>query len=173
MKRANLFRALTVAGALLIVVGAMFALYMLATEETRNVISVQISDIRSGGNSLAKEITFESLALVPGDECEYDVVLKRDRAQSYGTYILTLDFVEIAESPLKEYARVRILLDDTPVYDELLVTAMDDENLVMTVDFEGRKKADMKIQYYLPLEVGNEAKKATAQFKLVLTATNE
>ena len=59
------------------------------------------------------------------------------------------------------------------VCDELLADAIEDDNIVFPVDFEANDKNEIKIVYYLPLDVGNEAKKAEAQFELILTASNE
>ena len=40
-------------------------------------------------------------------------------------------------------------------------------------DFRENKNTELKVIYYLPLDVGNEAKNAEAIFELQLTASNE
>ena len=166
MPRSRFMRILLVAGSVLIVVGVVLMTWMLTTEDERSVIEVQLFD----GRSSTEEIKFEGLALVPGEECEYEIVLKSESDDSYN---VGFDFVETAESPLKNFARVKILLNDTVVRDELLDTAFTGEDLVLPVEFAQEKIITLKVVYYLPLEVGNEAKNAGAQFKLVLTASNE
>ena len=167
MPKSKLMRILLVAGSVLIVVGVALMTWMLTTEDERSVIEVQLFD----GRTSTEEIKFEGLALVPGQECEYDIVLKSDNAD---TYEMRFDFVETAESPLKNFACVKIMANDTVVRDELLDAAFTGEELVLPVEFTSQEKVmTLKVIYYLPLEVGNEAKNAGAQFKLVLTASNE
>ena len=173
MRKTHIFHGLIILGSLLIIVSSVFVLYLIDTEEERNVISVPLSGMPADGETVVGEITFDDLVLVPGTQCEYDVVLARDRTYSKGKYIFSLDFVEVAPSPLKEHAYVKIIYDDTVVCDELMTTVMESDDIVVTISFDGHKEKTLKIIYYLPDEVGNEAKNAGAQFKLVLTATND
>lgn len=163
MFKSKWMRFLLIAGSVLIVVGVGLMTWMLATEDERNVIEVKLSDG-------AAEILFEGLALVPGGECEYEIELKKDNAD---TYDLTMDFIEAEESPLKNFVRVKILAGDSVLHDDLLANVFDGEGIVLPVDFNGDKNTRLKIVYYMPIEVGNEAKNAEALFKLVLTASNE
>lgn len=169
MPRSRRLRFLIVAGAVLIVGGVLLWLWMQTTADERNTIEVRLSH----GNDTTTEIKFEDFALIPGEECEYDIILKQSKGFWEDQYLLSLDFVELADSPLKEYARVRIVSADTIVHDELLATVLEDEDIQFTVDFGKEKTAVLKILYYIPPEVGNEAKNAEALFKLVLTASNE
>ena len=68
---------------------------------------------------------------------------------------------------------MKIVSNGETVYDELLATAFEDEILVLPVDFNEGINTELKIVYYLPLEVGNEAKNAEAVFEVLLTASNE
>ena len=47
------------------------------------------------------------------------------------------------------------------------------ENLNTTQIYTHIENTELKIVYYLPLEVGNEAKKAEAFFELLIKASNE
>ena len=169
MTRGRLLQILLIVGSILIIIGVSLIGWMLNTEEDRNVIVVVLSDNPTN----AKEIEFESLALVPGEKCEYEIILKKDKAHKGDSYKLSLDFVELEESPLKEYARVKILSNGTVVHDELLANVLEGGDIVFTVDFSEGENTSLKLLYYLPLEVGNEAKNAGALFKLVLTASGE
>ena len=51
--------------------------------------------------------------------------------------------------------------------------AFEKEKIVLPVDFDEGENTELKIVYYLPLDVGNEAKNAEAVFELLLTASNE
>ena len=86
---------------------------------------------------------------------------------------LSLDFAELRESPLKNFLRVKIVTNDTVVYDELLADAFVDEPLVLPVDFTESKNIVLRIIYSLPEDVGNEAKNAEALFELIITASTE
>ena len=80
--------------------------------------------------------------------------------------------LETEEGTLKHYARVKILANDEVLHDELLATAFENDNIVIPIDFRKDKNTELKIVYYLPLEVGNEAKNTEAVFELQLTASN-
>ena len=77
------------------------------------------------------------------------------------------------EKTLKNFARVKILVKGEAVYDELLANALKDENISFSVDFGEDKNTELTVVYYLPIEVGNEAKNAEAIFELLITASNE
>ncbi len=164
MSKSSFMRVIMVAGSVLIIIGVTLMVWMLATEADRNVIKVVIADGET------QSIEFESLSLVPGGECEYKVVLKNDNGNKYD---LSLDFVEIEEKTLKNFARVKILSGDGVVYDDLLATTFENENIVLPIDFSEDKNTELTIVYYLPVDVGNEAKNAEATFELLLTASSE
>ena len=164
MPRSKLMRLILIAGSVLILIGVSLMTWMLATEEERNNIKVELD----GGETEVLE--FEALRLVPGSQCEYTITLKNGNTDQYN---LTLDFKETEEKTLKKYARVKILSEEAEVYDELLETAFENEGIVLPVDFKQDLNTVLKIVYYLPIEIGNEAKNAEALFDLVLTASNE
>ena len=88
-------------------------------------------------------------------------------------YDLSLDFIETEEKTLKHFARVQIVANGDVVCDELLATVFEDEDIILPIDFtEDNKSIELKIVYYLPIEIGNEAKNAEAVFELLLTANN-
>ncbi len=164
MAKSKLMRVLLIAGSALMLVGVALMTWMLATEDERNVIEVRL------GEGETKTLEFENLCLIPGEECEYVVELE---AESVKQYDLTLDFAETEEGTLKHFARVRIIANGEILYDDLLATAFDSELPTLPVDFYEEKNTELKILYYLPLDVGNEAKNAQAIFDLLLTASNE
>lgn len=164
MPKSKLTRIILIAGSVLIIVGVSLMGWMLATEDERSVIEVQLE------NGKTQSVEFENLSLVPCEECEYTIKLEKSRADKYD---LNLDFVEIEEKTLKNYARVKIIANGEVVCDELLATVFENEDIVLPVDFGEDKNTELKIVYYLPIEIGNEAKKAEAIFELLLTASNE
>ena len=165
MPKSKLMRIILIAGRVLIIVGVSLMGWMLATEDERGVIEVKLEDGK------IESLAFEDLTLVPGEECEYIIKLEKSGASKYD---LELDFVDTdEEKTLKNYARVKILANGEVVSDELLADAFENEKIILPVDFDEGKNTELKIVYYLPLEVGNEAKKAEAFFELLLKASNE
>ena len=139
---------------------------LLTTEEERNSINVHINE------SSEKTLEFKDLFLLPGESCEYTIKLNGERSKQYD---LSFDFIDVEEEKtLKDFARVRIEAGGDVICDELLADAFESENIVASIDFENEKNTEILIVYYLPIDVGNEAKNAEAVFELRLTAkTNE
>lgn len=164
MPKSKLIRIILSVGSILIIVGVSLLGWMLSTKDDTTVIEVQIEDGKT------QSVEFERLGLVPGEECEYTVKLKKPNADEYD---LSLSFVETEEKTLKNFARVKIIANGEVVSDELLATAFESEGTVLHVDFIEDKNTEIKLVYYLPIEIGNEAKNAEAIFDLVLTASNE
>lgn len=164
MRKSIFMRITLIVGSILIIVGVSLMMWMLTTEDERNVIKVSLDS----GDS--KPIKFEALKLVPGDECEYTVKLVRGGADNYS---LKMDFVETGDGMLKNFARVKIITGDNVVYDELLADTIENENIMLPIDLKKEKSKELRIVYYLPLDVGNEAKNAEALVGLILTASNE
>ena len=165
MPKSNLMRIILIAGSVLIIVGVSLMGWMLATEDERGVIEVKLEEGKT------ESLVFEDLSLVPGEECEYTVQLKKTSASKYD---LELDFVDIDdEKTLKNYVRVKIVIDSEVISDQLLADAFENEKIVLPVDFKEGENTELKIVYYLPLDVGNEAKNSEAVFELLLTASNE
>lgn len=160
----NLKRIILTVGSLMIIVGVSLMGWMLANENDQGVIDVKLEDGQT------ESLSFEHLTLIPGQECEYVIQLEKT---SENTYNLELDFVELEEKTLKNYARVKIVAGDEIVCDELLADAFENDAIVLPVDYAAGQNTELKIVYYLPSEVGNEAKKAEAIFELLLTASNK
>lgn len=164
MPKSKLMRIMLIAASALMIVGVSLMTWMLATDDERNVIKVSIDEGES------KPIKFEALSLVPGGECEYTVKLAKSRVDKFD---LNFDFVETGDGALKNYARVKIIVHDNVVYDDLLASTLENKNIRLSVDLDEDKNNEFRIVYYLPLDVGNEAKNAEALFGLILTASNE
>ena len=165
MPKSNLMRIILIAGSVLIIVGVSLMGWMLATENERGVIEVKLEDGKT------ESLAFEAFTLVPGEECEYTIQLEKTSASKYD---LELDFVDTdKEKTLKDFARVKIVANGEVISDELLADAFEKEKIVLPVDFDEGENTELKIVYYLPLDVGNEAKNDEAVFELLLTASNE
>ncbi len=164
MPKSKLIRILLIVGSVLIIVGVSLIGWMQATEEERNVIQVHLEDGKT------QSVAFENLSLIPGEACEYTVKLEKSGGDPYE---LKLDFVETKEGALKNFARVKLIANGETVCDELLATIFESEDITLSVDIGEKKNTELNIVYYLPIEIGNEAKNAEAIFELLLTASNE
>ena len=110
------------------------------------------------------------LAIIPGSSSEYDIEFNGDRSSQFD---VTLNFEEKEDKALKNFAYVKIVSGDEVLYDKLLADAFDDDTIIIPVDFEKNANTQLKIVYYLPIEVGNEAKNAGAKFDLLFTAQSK
>jgi hypothetical protein len=111
-------------------------------------------------------IGFENLCLIPGQKYVYTTYLESDRL---GESVIHLDFAEVQERTLKNFAYAKVEIDGEEVCDELLAKLFEGEALSANVDFSDTNLVELKIVYYLPIEVGNEAQEAEAIFQLNLT----
>ena len=164
MTKSVLMRVLLIIGAVLIVVGIALVGWLNATSDDRNVIKVQLV------TGEAQDIQFESLRLVPGQSCEYVIKFGHEKTD---TFDVKFDFVEQEEKTLKNFARVKLLSGDETLLDELLANVFENDEFVVPVDMKNRINSEITVVYYLPIDVGNEAKNAEAIFQLLLTAVNE
>ena len=166
MKKSIFVRAMMASASVIMIVGVLLMANLLTTEEERNSINVHINE------SSEKTLEFNDLCLLPGESCEYTIKLSGERSKQYD---LSLAFTDVdEEKTLKDFVRVRIESGGETVSDELLADAFESEDIVLPIDFENGKNTEILIVYYLPIDVGNEAKNAEAFFELKLTAkTNE
>ena len=164
MKKHSFMRLLLVVGSIMILIGVALMWWMAATARDRTVIKVDLAPDET------QTLHFGELTLIPGEEVAYTVRLNSNKGSKYD---LHLDFVELEDKTLKQYARVRIESEGEVVYDELLADAFGSEGVTFPVDFKASKHTSFIIAYYLPIDIGNEAENAEAVFDLLITASNE
>ena len=150
--------------AVLILCGVILTLLLMDDNVRGNVF-----DIGLDGN--ISPIEFEGLKMVPGDSAEYKLAFKGRDTKEYN---VNLNFADVdPDGTLKNFIRVKILSGETELYDELLADAMDGKTLDLKVNFKKAENTELKLVYYMPLEVGNEAKLAASDFRLNITSTVE
>ena len=161
-------RILLIVTCILILIGIALMAWAYFVHRDKNVIKIKL-DIGT-----SESIKFEELSLLPGESCEYTIRLTRNGSED--KYELGLDFREISTADnqlLKEFAYVKIEAGGETVYQMLLADAFEDSVLKLPVDLKKNVNTELKIVYYLPIDVGNEAQNAEAFFELLLTASNE
>jgi len=164
LQKIKVLRTILIAGSVLILVGAALMGWMFSSENDSNVIEVRLKDGKP------QEVEFAVFGLVPGESCEYEVILSGKRAKKYD---VSFDFEETEGGALKDFVRVSIVSGEEVLYDELLADMFEKEDVVLPVDFNADKNTALKLVYHLPIEIGNEAKNAETLFKLLITASNE
>lgn len=162
MKRALIMRVGIILIAVLIIIGVILTLLLMCDRHRGKVFDI-------GLDKSISPIEFEGLKMVPGDSVEYRLAFTGRQAGAYDTQ---LDFTDAdADGRLKNFVRVKILSADEEIYDELMADAIEGEPLRLRVDFKNDKNTELMLIYYMPLEVGNEAKLATSDFRLNITST--
>ena len=158
-------RIIVIPMSILIIIGVILMWWMLDGYNKVNSITIRIEE---GETQL---IEFEHIGLIPGETCEYTVKIKGKK-----DFVMRLDFIEQDDperTNLKDFAFVKIISGSEIVFEELLADAFEHEELVLPIDFSKNQNTELTIVYYLPIEVGNEAKNAVADFDLQIKASEE
>ena len=158
------FRSLIPFGSILIIVGVVLLSTIRDPSNANGVIGVDVEDGKT------QSIEFQGFELIPGSSSEYDIQFNGDRSSQFD---VKLTFEEKEDKALKNFAYIKIISGDEVLYDKLLAEAFEDDSIVIPVDFEKKANTQLKIVYYLPIEVGNEAKNAGAKFDLLFTAQSK
>lgn len=151
---------------LLIICAVLFTGYMISNADHAegDIINVEIHD------GVTKEVVFKKLDLAPGESCDYTLALEREEVIAYD---VTFDFEETENLDLKKYVYVKMEANGKVFYDKLLADAFEEKIINLHVDPAATGSGDIKVTYYLPEDVGNEAQKAKSTFKLLVTAMSE
>ena len=162
------FLFIVVLCSVMIIIGVGLVFWAMRNEKEVTVIDIRLSD------NMSTPVDFDGLVLLPGQSTEYTL-----RFSSYSSrrYCVCLNFVEDedrkAYNTLKHYVRAQITIGDEIAYDGLLENLIDDDPIRFPVNVRADLNTKVKIRYYLPDDIGNEAKGASAAFKLLVTAGNE
>ena len=118
----------------------------------------------------SKTVEFDCLSLIPGESREYTVILKSNVA---GDYSLSIELNEESDGTLKSFAYAKIEADGEVICDALLAELFSGDPLVLNARLSKKDSVTLKITYYMPIEVGNEAENASADFDMVISACSE
>lgn len=148
----------------LIAVSLGFSLFLFVNRENRQVLKATLKN----GETI---VSFEALALVPGEAEEYTLRLT---SEMEGDCTLTWHFQEDSSeaNDLKEYVRVKVRQGEDILFDKWLCEVLEEEPFSMTCCLDTKEKTEFYITYYMPETVGNEATRTEAKFDLLLTAKN-
>ena len=152
--------------AVMIVIAILLLTYVIKAPDSGNdVITVTVEN---GGEEW---LSFENLSLLPGESCAYTVSLLSGYADGYD---VDLTFVAGEETALGSNVYVRVVTEDgRTLCDASLTELFDGGTLIFSCALSGGEGYDLTVTYYMPPEVGNEAKNAEVIFDLRITASNE
>ncbi len=164
MTKNTFMRISMIASSALILVGVALTVYFSVAFNNRRVIKIDVEpdEIHS--------VEFKELFLIPGQEEEYILSLKSDIKEKYNAEII---FDEIADGKLKNFARARIELNDEVIFDDSLASLLDGDKITLSIDPKKNPAKQIKITYYLPAEVGNDAQDTTSDFELLISISNQ
>ena len=147
----------------LILAGSCLMGYFVANPD-RGSETIKV-DLGTGG-----DVTFENLALLPGEKSEYEIELKGEVEAECD---VTLKFEDKGDNTLKNYVYAKVEYNGNVLCDKLLAEIFDDEAMKFKSDLRDGRVNVIKVTYYMPIEVENEAENAEAFIDLSITASNE
>ena len=165
MSRRRILQIVLAISSVIVIGGVVLMGIVMGSEDDRNVIKVSLDESESNVN-------FEHLSLFPGESCEYTLSFISEEANEYDVILEYYEKEAEKGHVLKDYARVRIESGDELVCDELLSAVFDGRVFRLPVNVKKAQNTQLRLSYYLPVDVGNEAQGAEAFFGLKITATN-
>ena len=153
---------LPIAAVVLLLVGVVLMGLTLASPNSSFIKDVTLND----SGTTQETLEMSANGLTPGDVREYTLNFK---SQSSGSYMLNFQFVELSDGALKDFVKVTLLCDDSSATYNLS-DLLGGEVATLKVKVVSKQNCVVKVIYEIPIEVGNEAQNATADFTVNLTA---
>lgn len=148
-----------------ILAGIALTGYMLLNLDSRDIINVEI------GESGETAIDFSELTLNPGDSKEFTLSVGSELP---GDCTMTIEFFENGDGVLKDYVYVVLEANGEELCDCSLTELFNrEEPIELPCVMSKTEKFDVKVKYYMPLEVDNAAENADCDFVINLTVSNE
>ena len=149
----------------MILLGVALMIWMLLAKRNGDNIKVkvEIEEI-----NVPKRVDINDYILVPGYENEYTLTVTADRP---GDYDLTFSFVEKGneDNILKENLYILIEYDGEIICDDKL-SELYDQQFKLDIELKRWRGKDIRVVYYVPIEVGNEIQGQVVDFDLYITA---
>ena len=113
-----------------------------------------------------KTLTVDGLEIYPGEKRECIVFLKSELT---GSFDATLTFEEFGnDNALKPYVDVKVFVSNAQVYEGALEELLSSGEINFSVNLDNTTAKQLKIQYLMDVNVGNDAQDATASFYVKL-----
>ena len=148
---------------LLCLVAVGITAYMILTDRGDFFFSIEVD----GQEDM---LEFESVGLIPGGEASYTVELegKLDFAST-----LNLRFVADEDQPLADFVYAKVYIDGNLQCDELLSALLQRSKTVIYCPLSRGETREVKITYYMPIDVGDDAKRTEASFLLYISMSED
>lgn len=164
----KLFNGAIAALCALIMIGAGLSAYFISHPDRREIVHLKLEE------GSEETLSFEDLALLPGEETSYIVSLSGDVE---GEGEVTVDFKSDEEAlaednRLADHLYARVTVGNEVICDALLSTLLDGDAFVFTNDFSATEYVDLKVSYYILSNAGNEVQGARASFYLAVRVDN-
>lgn len=145
--------------------GAVLTGYMLLNLDSRDIINVDI------GRTGASAVDFSALQMKPGDSKEYVLSIGSELP---GDCVMTIDFTETDDGKLKDFVYVVVEANGKVLCDKLLRDLFEaEEPIELDCKINKYERFDVKVKYYMPIEVDNSAKNTHSDFMIKITVSNE
>lgn len=121
-------------------------------------------------------LEFKGFMVVPGGSDDYRIKLT-PVAGVIADFSINFTEVSSIENAtgvkLKDRARVRISVEGEEIIDDLLANVFDSDAYEMKLKLQERKAFFVDVEFYLPLEVGNEIKNASVDFFITIVVEKQ
>lgn len=158
-------RVVLIVMSVFLLAGAVLTGYMLLNLDSRDIINVDI------GRTGASAVDFDALQINPGESKEYILSIGSELP---GDCVMTIDFTETDDGKLKDYVFVVVEANGKVLCDTLLRNLFESEEpLQLDCKMTKTDRFDVKVKYYMPIEVDNSAKNTHSDFMIKITVSNE
>lgn len=148
----------------LILIGIGFVTYFLLNP--MKDVRIFKLDLESGHGQV---VEFSDLAMAPGEHSMYRLLLT---SEFEDTYSVSFSFREKKDRSLKQYAFVRIECGEETLYEKSLSEVFQKETFSCDLLLSRDHTTEVKITFYIPEDVGNEAQNTATDFELIIVADN-
>lgn len=128
----------------------------------RNIIEIDIAEEGT------KVVSFDGFSVLPGEEKGYTFVFDEVDVTPYD---VAFQFKSKMDSDSYNFIYVRIIVDGEILQDKQLNQAFADDPTIVHIEPLKDRDVDVKIVYYIPIDVGNEAQNVELDFDLIVTTT--
>ncbi len=139
--------------------------FMLTRDDIEYSFNIEID----GKDDENEVLEFTGLGLVPGGELRYTAAIY-DTLNIESSIFLVFDAKE--PQPLADFVYVRIIADGKVLCDRLLSALLARDSTTISCHLPKGGMQEIEIIYYMPVDVGDEAKHAEANFSIIVTVSN-
>lgn len=136
--------------------------YMLTRDDVEYSFNIEI-------DGEEEVLEFTGLGLIPGGEVSYTAAI-HDALNIDSDIYLVFDAEE--PQPLADYVYAKVIVDGEVLCDRLLSALLARDSTTISCHLPKGGMQEIEIIYYMPIDVGDEAKNAKASFSIIVTVSN-